>query len=51
MTIAEHFERILEQDWKQNSALLLALQLQNPQSQRPKITPYPDILHPLGIYY
>lgn len=33
MTIAEYFERILEQDHKQKSANLLALQL---QGQRPK---------------
>lgn len=42
MTKAEHFERTLEQDCKQKSAKLLALQL---QGQRPKTTPGPPALH------
>ena len=45
ITIAEHFERILEQDHKQKSAKLLALQLQQLQSQKPKTTPGPLPLH------
>ena len=42
VTIAEHFERTLEQDCKQKSAKLLALQL---QGQRPEATPGPPVLH------
>ena len=38
MTVAEHFERIPEQDWKQEAANLIALQLQQLQGQRPKTT-------------
>ena len=38
MTVAEHFERIPEQDRKQEAANLIALQLQQLQGQRPKTT-------------
>lgn len=43
---ALHFERTLEQDWKQKSTQLLAFQLQKLQGQRPKTTPGAPAFHP-----
>ena len=45
MTIDEHFERTLEQDHKQNPDKLIALQPQELQGQRLKITPQTFPLH------
>lgn len=46
VTLEEQFERTLEQDCKQISAKLLALELQQLQVQAPKIPPECSISHP-----
>lgn len=45
VTIGKKFERILGQDYKQQSAKLITSQLHQLQGQRPKLTPRTSPLH------